>query len=46
MCEYCVIPENGLPMCEHTKELCTLCVLGNRKTYEKAKMDGKDGDGE
>ena len=36
MCEYQRIEENKPPMCEHTKDLCTYCVLGNRKTYEEA----------
>lgn len=37
MCEYQIVEENKPPMCEHTKNLCTCCILGNQKTYEKAK---------
>lgn len=36
MCEYQIFHETGLPMCRYTKSLCTLCVLGNGKTYEEA----------
>lgn len=24
------------PMCDYTKDYCTLCVLGNAKTYNEA----------
>lgn len=39
MCEYARHPMDmfGMPICEHTKELCTLCVMGNAKTYKEAK---------
>lgn len=42
MCEYQRIDENELPMCEYTKELCTYCVLGNGKTYEKTERNNKN----
>lgn len=37
MCEYQRVDEGKLPMCEYTKKECTLCVLGNARTYEEAK---------
>ena len=39
MCEYARHPMDmfGMPTCEYTKELCTLCVMGNAKTYKEAK---------
>ena len=37
MCEYAIAEENKPFMCEYTKKLCTLCVLGNADTYNKAK---------
>lgn len=43
MCEYQRIKENELPMCDYTKSLCTLCVLGNRKTYEEAQAHEEKG---
>jgi hypothetical protein len=36
MCEYQRIKDDQLPMCEYTKTLCTLCVLGNGNTYKEA----------
>lgn len=37
MCKYQLIKEEGkMPECEFTKSLCTLCVLGNAKTYKEA----------
>lgn len=41
MCEYARYPMDmccrEIPICEHTKELCALCVMGNAKTYKEAK---------
>ena len=40
MCEYQTFnpnDDNSLPICEVNNELCTLCVLGNAKTYEEAR---------
>lgn len=41
MCEYARYPvntcETETPVCEHTKQRCTLCVMGNAKTYKEAK---------
>ena len=40
MCEYQRInPDNesALPICIVNNKLCTLCVLGNAKTYNEAK---------
>ena len=39
MCEYQRINEKGTPMCEHTKNLCTLCVLGNGNIYKEAEKE-------
>ncbi len=41
MCEFArVNPENEHepPMCSFTEERCTLCIQGNKFTYNKAKM--------
>lgn len=43
MCDYAKRNENNVLICEYTKTLCTLCVLGNRKTYEEAKKALKGG---
>ena len=37
MCEYARFNDNGLPICLINKELCTLCVIGNSKTYNEIK---------
>lgn len=40
MCEYMRINPNEkeqFPTCEINNELCTLCVMGNAKTYNEAK---------
>ena len=37
MCKYVVIKEEGVvPECGYTKSLCTLCIMGNSKTYKEA----------
>ena len=36
MCEFMKIEPYKFPQCEYTKSVCTLCVLGNRKTYNEA----------
>lgn len=43
MCEYAKFPIDmfGPPVCEYTKGLCTLCVMGNAKTYKEAKQAEK-----
>ena len=44
MCEYQrvdLIDNKAAPMCEFTKNFCTLCVFGNANTYKAAKL--KDG---
>lgn len=45
MCEYAKFPIDmlGPPVCEYTKGLCTLCVMGNAKTYKEAKEAEKSG---
>lgn len=44
MCEYQrFTEEDKFPMCEHTKGLCTLCVMGNAKTYNDAKEAERSG---
>lgn len=45
MCEFQTINPNELPMCEYTNDICTLCVLGNSKTYKEA-VKAKYGDKE
>lgn len=43
MCEYQVFnPNDDLPVCTVNNELCTLCVLGNAKTYNEAKEKEND----
>lgn len=42
MCSYQRIEENKPPICEYTKDFCTLCVLGNGNTYEEAERSKKD----
>lgn len=40
MCEYQIFnPENFKepPMCDYTKQRCTFCVVGNKKTHNEAK---------
>lgn len=47
MCKYQIFPYGDMPICEYTKKTCTICVLGNNKTYEeaeKAKMKGGEND--
>ena len=34
--------ENPLPVCDYTKELCTLCILGNMGTYNEARKAEKE----
>ena len=50
MCKYQLIKEDGnLPECEYTKSFCTLCVLGNAKTYkeaEKAERNDRNDEGD
>ena len=37
MCKYLRLKEEGvIPECEYTKSPCTLCVLGNAKTFKEA----------
>lgn len=41
MCEFARgNPENikEPPMCDFTKKRCTLCIIGNKDNYNKAKM--------
>lgn len=41
MCEFArVNPENPKepPMCNFTGQRCTLCIMGDKSTYNKAKM--------
>ena len=42
MCEY-MLTKNGVPYCEPKKELCSMCVLGNSKTYKQIKEEGEAG---
>lgn len=35
MCEF-QIYKGEIPYCEYTKSACTLCVIGNKETYNKA----------
>ena len=35
MCEYQKF-QGELPICDYTKQPCTLCVMGNKNTYEEA----------
>lgn len=36
MCKYAIVNEGKMPICEYTKRMCTLCVLGNGNTYKEA----------
>ena len=43
MCEYQRINgEETLPICDVDNKICTLCVLGNAKTYNEAKKKEKE----
>lgn len=51
MCEFQrikITPEvkELLPMCDYTKDYCTLCVLGNSKTYNEAVKKRNDNNAE
>lgn len=35
MCPYMRVEENKLPLCEPKNEICTMCVMGNMKTFEE-----------
>lgn len=35
MCKFQIYKEE-IPYCEYTEDVCTLCVLGNKETYNKA----------
>lgn len=35
MCEF-QIYKGEIPYCEYTESACTLCVIGNKETYNKA----------
>lgn len=37
MCEYQETIENSIPYCTYTESACTLCVFGNKETYNEAK---------
>lgn len=38
MCQYAIVSNKGLIKCDYTKKLCTLCILGNGKTYKEAEQ--------
>lgn len=38
MCEFQRFTKDFYSICLYTKSLCTLCVLGNKSIYNKAKM--------
>ena len=40
--EYKLLTEKQIPMCKPKKELCTLCVCGNAKTYKEIKNKEKE----
>lgn len=42
MCEFARIFPNELPECTYTKQVCTLCVFGNAKTYNEAVKQRSD----
>ena len=43
MCEFQKYDlKNPLPICDYTKELCTLCVFGNKKTYYEVEQAAKE----
>lgn len=42
MCPYMLLTEKQIPMCKPKKELCTLCVCGNAKTYKEIKSKEKE----
>lgn len=41
MCKYQEIIENSVPYCTYTGSACTLCVLGNGKTFMEAEEEEK-----
>ena len=38
--------KKSLPMCDYTKKECTLCVMGNAKTYNEAVKQRSDNNAE
>ena len=41
MSEFARIYPNELSECTYTKQVCTLCVFGNAKTYNEAKIQSE-----
>ena len=39
MCPYMIYYQGELPVCEPKKELCTMCVIGNKKTFEEIQKE-------
>lgn len=39
MCPYMIYYQGKLPVCEPKKELCTMCVIGNKKTFEEIQKE-------
>ena len=46
MCQYQIFHEGEMPISKHTKSFCTLCVLGNGKTYKEAEEAKKSEEGD
>lgn len=41
MCEF-QIYKGEILYCEYTEDVCTLCVFGNKETYDKAIKNNKE----
>lgn len=42
MCEFQTYKKGEIPYCEYTESVCTLCVIGNKETYNKAIKDNEE----
>lgn len=40
MCKYMSF-KNGIPICKNS-QMCTLCVIGNSKTYKELESNGEN----
>lgn len=41
MCQYARFEEGKMPICDYTKQPCTLCVMGNMNTLKEAERSKK-----
>lgn len=41
MCPYMIYFDGELPLCEPKKNLCTMCVNGNKKIFDEIEKEKK-----